>query len=131
MFLGRRFIGVLVRVFLMRKNNEPHIAMTHEEQRKNSLNKILDVAEAALLDVGVSNLNLNTIVKQGKIARGTFFKHVVNKETLIAYLAIRGLNKMLIFAELCSNRTNSIISVGYKINVSFFNTVLLYWHISF
>lgn len=69
------------------------------EKQEKILNEILDIAEAMMLDVGISQFSLNTLVKESKIARNTFYKYVTNKETLIAYLAIRGLNKMLAFAE--------------------------------
>lgn len=63
------------------------------------LNEILNIAEPMLLSVGIRELKLNDVIAQCSVSRATFYALIPTKETLIAYLALRGFDKMLALAE--------------------------------
>lgn len=53
------------------------------------------IAELIIVKRGFKELTLQEVIAQSSISRGTFFKLIPNKETLITHLGIKGINYWL------------------------------------
>ncbi|MES2546521.1 MAG: TetR/AcrR family transcriptional regulator [Pseudomonadota bacterium] len=56
------------------------------------IKEITLIAELIIVKNGFKDLTLQEVIEQSSISRGTFFKLIPNKETLIAHLGVKGLN---------------------------------------
>ncbi|MFW5432369.1 MAG: TetR/AcrR family transcriptional regulator [Methylophilaceae bacterium] len=63
-----------------------------EEER---LQEITLIAEGIIAKKGVGGLTLQEAISKSSISRGTFYKLIPSKETLITYLGIKGVNYWL------------------------------------
>lgn len=63
-----------------------------EEER---LKEITLIAEDIITEKGVGGLTLQEAISKSSISRGTFYKLIPSKETLITYLGIKGVNYWL------------------------------------
>ncbi|MEE9331708.1 MAG: TetR/AcrR family transcriptional regulator [Methylophilaceae bacterium] len=63
-----------------------------EEER---LREITLIAEGIIAKKGIGGLTLQEAISQSSISRGTFYKLIPSKETLITYLGIKGVNYWL------------------------------------
>lgn len=71
--------------------------MTEKRSRKRQvaerrLDEITLIAENIISRVGINGLTLQEVISNSSISRGTFYKQFPNKETLITYLGIKGIN---------------------------------------
>lgn len=60
-----------------------------EEER---LREITAIAEDIITEKGIGGLTLQEAISKSSISRGTFYKLIPSKETLITYLGIKGVN---------------------------------------
>lgn len=60
-----------------------------EEER---LREITAIAEDIISEKGIGGLTLQEAISKSSISRGTFYKLIPSKETLITYLGIKGVN---------------------------------------
>ncbi len=56
------------------------------------LDEITLIAEKIIATKGINGLTLQEVISKCSISRGTFYKQIPSKETLITYLGIKGLN---------------------------------------
>lgn len=56
------------------------------------LEQILEISERLISENGVHNFKLDDVIEEFTFSRNIFFKQINTKETLFAYLAIKGLN---------------------------------------
>lgn len=56
------------------------------------LEQILDISERLIAEKGIHNFKLDDVIEEFTFSRNIFFKQINTKETLFAYLAIKGLN---------------------------------------
>lgn len=72
--------------------------MQAEKRSKSRINaekriqEVILIAENIIAMKGMRNLALQEIIDKSTMSRGTFFKQFPNKETVLTYLAIAGLN---------------------------------------
>ena len=59
------------------------------------IKEITLLAELIIVKRGFKELTLQEVIEQSSISRGTFFKLIPNKETLIAHLGVKGINSWL------------------------------------
>lgn len=59
------------------------------------IKEITLIAELIIVKRGFKDLTLQEVIEQSSISRGTFFKLIPNKETLIAHLGVKGINSWL------------------------------------
>ena len=59
------------------------------------IKEITLIAELIIVKRGFKDLTLQEVIEQSSISRGTFFKLIPNKETLITHLGIKGINLWL------------------------------------
>lgn len=59
------------------------------------IKEITLIAELIIVKRGFKDLTLQEVIEQSSISRGTFFKLIPNKETLITHLGIKGINSWL------------------------------------
>lgn len=59
------------------------------------IKEITLIAEQIIVKRGFKDLTLQEVIEQSSISRGTFFKLIPNKETLIAHLGVKGINSWL------------------------------------
>jgi len=59
------------------------------------IKEITLIAELIVVKSGFKDLTLQEVIEQSSISRGTFFKLIPNKETLIAHLGVKGINSWL------------------------------------
>ena len=59
------------------------------------IKEITLIAELIIVKRGFKELTLQEVIAQSSISRGTFFKLIPNKETLITHLGINGINYWL------------------------------------
>lgn len=63
-----------------------------EEER---LREITQIAEDIIAEKGIGGLTLQEAISKSSISRGTFYKLIPSKETLVTYLGIKGVNYWL------------------------------------
>lgn len=71
-------------------------ARLREERR---LDEILSISEALIIEKGFSNFTLSEIIDRTTISRQTFYNLIPSKDMLLVHIAIKGLNKLICYAE--------------------------------
>ena len=59
------------------------------------IKEITLLAELIIVKRGFKDLTLQEVIEQSSISRGTFFKLIPNKETLLTHLGIKGINSWI------------------------------------
>ena len=85
------------------------------------LSEILEIAETQIAENGIKNINMSALINQSSISRATLYTLVENKDTLIAYLAIKGINELLQLSKVAKNYESSgrvklvLLFIGHSI----------------
>lgn len=90
--------------------------------RNERINEILDIAQTFFLKYGFERTTISNIVKESKIAQGTFYYYFKSKDELLNAIMKRNIDKITQKASVisCSNSMNAIKKIEIILN-SFLN----------